>query len=112
MSPGWQSSRSATSAEDLAKSTVPWHAWPFVRIELEPSLRQVDNRAAAARFRSAALVIAAGQDKATPPRLGKKVFDAIPRADKQFLLLEKAEHNGALQTGGAGAAYCNFVRNQ
>jgi hypothetical protein len=47
----------------------------------------------------------------TPARLGRKVFDAIPRGDKQFLLLEKAEHNGALRTAGAGAAYCGFVRN-
>jgi pimeloyl-ACP methyl ester carboxylesterase len=102
----------ATSAEDLVESNIPWYAWPFVRIEMEPSLRQVDNRTAATRFRAAALVVAAGQDKMTPPRLGKKVFHAIPRVDKQFLLLEKAEHNGALQTEGAGAAYCKFVRSQ
>lgn len=100
----------ATSAEDLASSYVPWYARPFVRIELEDSLRQVDNRTAAAGFRSPALVIAAGQDKATPSALGRKVFDTIPRQDKQFLLLEKAEHNGALATEGAGAAYCGFIR--
>jgi pimeloyl-ACP methyl ester carboxylesterase len=102
----------ATSAEELIESNIPWYAWPFVRIEMEPSLRQVDNRAAATHFQSAALVIAAGQDKMTPPRLGKKVFDAIPRQDKQFLLLDKAGHNDALRTDGASAAYCNFVRSQ
>ena len=100
----------ATSAEDLVKSNIPWYAWPFVRIDMEASLRQVDNRTAARRFLSPALVIAAGQDKMTPPKLGKKVFDAIPRQDKQLLLLEKAGHNGALRTEGAGAAYCKFVR--
>lgn len=98
-----------TSAEELVKSNVPWYAWPFVLIDMEASLRQVDNRTAATRFTSPALVIAAGQDKMTPPKLGKKVFDAIPRQDKQ-LLLEKAGHNGALRTEGAGAAYCRFVR--
>ena len=102
----------ATSVEDLVEAYTPWYARPFVQVEMEPSLRQVDNRRAATRFQAAALVIAAGQDKATPPQLGKKVFDAIPRTDKQFLLLEKAEHNGALRTGGAGAAYCSFVRNR
>ena len=100
----------ATSAEELVSSNIPWYAWPFVRIEMDASLRQVDNRSAAARFRSPALVIAAGQDTMTPPRLGKKVFDAIPRQDKQLLLLEKAGHNGALRSEGAGAAYCRFVR--
>ena len=100
----------ATSAEDLVSSNIPWYAWPFVRIELDPSLRQVDNRSAAARFQSPALVITAGQDTMTPPKLGKKVFDAIPRQDKQLLLLEKAGHNGALRSEGASAAYCRFVR--
>jgi hypothetical protein len=101
----------ATSAEGLVAANIPWYARPFVRVDLEASLRQVDNRAAAAGFRSAALVIAAGQDKQTPPHLGRQVFDAIPRQDKQFLLLEKAGHNGALATEGAGAAYCGFVRS-
>ena len=100
----------ATSAEELVESNVPWYARPFLRIEMEASLRQVDNRTAAARFQSATLVIAAGQDKMTPPQLGKKVFDAIPRADKQLLLLEKAGHNNALRTEDASAAYCKFVR--
>jgi len=99
----------ATSATELVSSQVPWYAAPFVSIEMDPGLRQVDNRAAAARFQAATLVIAAGQDKMTPPRLGKKVYEAIPRADKQLLLLEDAGHNGALRATGAGAAYCGFV---
>lgn len=99
----------ATSVEDWAQANVPWYARPFVRIDMEASLRQVDNRTAAARFRSAALVIAAGQDKTTPPGLGRKVFDAIPRPDKQFLLLEQAGHDDALRAQGAGAAYCGFI---
>jgi pimeloyl-ACP methyl ester carboxylesterase len=100
----------ATSARELVESNVPWYAWPFVRIDMAPSLRQVDNRAAATRFSSATLVIAAGQDKMTPPRLGKQVFDAVAHKDKQFLLLEKAGHNDALRTASASAAYCHFVR--
>lgn len=100
----------ATSAAELIESNLPWYAWPFVRIDMEASLRQVDNRTAAAGFRSATLVIAAGKDRMTPPGLGRKVFDAIPRKDKQWLLLEDAGHNGALQSPGAGAAYCKFVR--
>ena len=101
----------ATSAQELVESNLPWYAGPFVRIEMDASLRQVDNRSAAARFRSPTLVIVAGQDRMTPPRLGKKVFDAIPRSDKQLLLLEKATHNGALRSEEAGAAYCKFVRS-
>lgn len=100
----------ATSAEELAQSRMPWYARPFVRIDMEPSLRRVDNRSAATRFQSAALVIAGARDTTTPPELGRKVFDAITREDKQYLLLDKAGHEAALHTEGAGAAYCSFVR--
>jgi len=100
----------ATSPLDLVESNVPWYARPFVRIDMAPSLLQVDNAAAAARFQSPALVIAAGRDKMTPARLGRKVYEAIPRQDKRLLFLEEAGHNDALQATGAGAAYCSFVR--
>lgn len=100
----------ATSATELVEAQVPWYARPFVSIEMAPALRDVDNRAAAARFQAASLVIAAGQDKMTPPKLGKRVFEAIPRQDKQLLLLEDAGHNDALHARGAQAAYCGFVR--
>jgi len=100
----------ATSVEDFVHANVPWYAAPFIRIDMADSLRQVDNRKAAAHFSSAALVIAAGRDKTTPPRLGRKVFEAIPHQDKQYLLLEQAGHNDALRTEGAIAAYCGFVR--
>lgn len=100
----------ATNATELVESQIPWYARPFVSINVEASLRQVDNRTAAARFRSATLVIAAGKDSTTPAWLGKKVFDAIPRKDKQFLLVKEAGHNDALRAMDAGAAYCRFVQ--
>jgi len=56
-------------------------------------------------------VIAAGKDRSTPAELGVKVFNAIPRKDKQLLLLENAGHNDALTTPSAGAAYCTFVKS-
>lgn len=100
----------ATSAAELVEAQVPWYAAPFLKVEMEPALRQVDNRTAATRFQAATLVIAAGQDKMTPPKLGKRVFDAIARKDKQLLMLEEAGHNDALHAKGAQAAYCGFVQ--
>ena len=100
----------ATSAAELVEAQVPWYAAPFLRVEMDPALRQVDNRTAAARFQAATLVIAAGRDKMTPPKLGKRVFEAIARQDKQLLMLEDAGHNDALHATGAQAAYCGFVQ--
>jgi len=100
----------ATSAAELVEAQVPWYAAPFLTVEMDPALRQVDNRAAAARFQAATLVIAAGQDKMTPPKLGKRVFEAIAHQDKRLLMLEDAGHNDALHSQGAQAAYCGFVQ--
>jgi pimeloyl-ACP methyl ester carboxylesterase len=101
----------ATSAGELVESNVPWYAKPFIRIDVDAGLRQVDNRVAATRLQSPTLVVAAGKDDMTPVSLGKKVFDAIPRRDKQWLLIENAGHNDALRSKEAGAAYCSFVRS-
>jgi len=100
----------ATSAAELVEAQVPWYAAPFLTVEMDPALRQVDNRTAATRFQAATLVIAAGQDKMTPPKLGKRVFEAIARQDKQLMMLEDAGHNDALHSQGAQAAYCGFVQ--
>jgi uncharacterized protein len=99
----------ATSVTELAEARIPWYAKPFVRIDLEASLRQVDNRLAASRFRSPALVVAAGKDDTTPAWMGQKVFDAIPRTDKRLLVLDEAGHNNALRSQAAIASYCQFV---
>lgn len=101
----------ATSATELIEAQVPWYAKPFLRLDIDESLRRIDNRTAAARFQSAALVIAADKDKTTPPVLGRRVFEAIPRQDKQWLLSKEAGHNDALDKHEAAAAYCRFVKS-
>jgi pimeloyl-ACP methyl ester carboxylesterase len=100
----------ATSVTELVKSKIPWYAKPFVRLDIEPSLRQVDNRQAVSGFRSPVLVIAAGKDTMTPAWMGKTIFDAIPRQDKRLLMLDEAGHNDALRSQAAIGAYCSFVQ--
>lgn len=100
----------ATSVTELVQSQIPWYAKLFVRIDMEASLRQVDNRIAAGRFLAPALVVAAGQDNTTPAWMGKKIFEAIPRKDKRLLVLDAAGHNNALRSQGAIETYCNFVQ--
>lgn len=100
----------ATSASELVESKLPWYARPFVQIDMEASLREVDNRLAASRFVAPVLVVAAGQDKMTPAWMGKRIFDAVPHRSKRLLMLDKAGHNNALHSQGAIASYCDFVR--
>jgi pimeloyl-ACP methyl ester carboxylesterase len=100
----------ATSATELVNSKIPWYARPFVRIDLQDSLRQVDNRVAARRFVAPTLVVAAGKDDSTPAWMGKTVYEAIPHQNKRLLMLEAAGHSNALRSKEAIDSYCSFVR--
>ncbi|VXB46240.1 Alpha/beta hydrolase [Massilia sp. 9I] len=100
----------ATSVPELVKSKVPWYAKPFVQLDMQASLEQVDNRIAARRIAGPTLVVAAGKDDTTPAWMGKQVFDAIPHKNKRLLVLDEAGHNNALRSAGAIASYCSFVQ--
>lgn len=100
----------ATSVTELVESKMPWYARPFVRLDLEASLRQVDNRLAARRIAAPTLVVAAGKDDTTPAWMGKRIFDAIPHENKRLLMLDEAGHNNALRSQGAIESYCKFVQ--
>ncbi len=99
----------ANNALDWAKANVPWYASAFIDVEVSESLRDVDNAKALAHFTRPSLILAGSLDKVTPAQLGRKVFDAIPGAAKQILLVEGAHHNDLLEHPEAVAAYCKFL---
>ena len=100
----------ATNATDWAQRNVPWYARPFVQVKLADSLKAVDNQASVRQYSGPALVLAAGRDRMTPPELGRKVYEALPGAQKRWMLVEQAGHNSVLRNADAHAAYCDFVR--
>lgn len=100
----------ANNALDWAKANVPWYASPFIRVEVSESLRQIDNTRALARFTQPSLILAGEQDRVTPVRLGRKVFDAMGGSAKQIVVVAGAHHNDLLAHPEAMAAYCKLVR--
>ncbi|WP_181373033.1 alpha/beta hydrolase [Massilia glaciei] len=98
----------ATNVPDWVDANVPWYARPFVKLEVGEPLRAVDNAAVAARYRGPALVLAGTRDKATPPVLGRKVFDALPGPHKQWLQVD-ATHNGIFGHPQVAKPYCDLV---
>ncbi len=99
-----------TNARDMVNAGVPWYAWPFIRVELAPSLAGIDNTDAASHVRAPALVLAGGADKTTPPALALKVFDALAAPRKQFVLAPGAGHNDILSHPAAAPALCPFLK--
>lgn len=100
----------ASNALDWADANMPWFARPFVRIEVAPSLRGIDNVAAASQYAGISLLLTGEQDKITPPALARKVFDALPGQAKQFQLSPGGGHNGLMARSDTQPGYCAFVQ--
>ncbi|MFZ6757182.1 alpha/beta hydrolase [Undibacterium sp. Ji50W] len=101
----------ASNAMDWALANMPWYAKAFVTIELSPALQDIDNTRAVAGFRGKSLVLVGDQDQITPLALGRKVYDALPSADKRFMVSSGGGHNGLMRRTDMVDAYCGFVRS-
>jgi pimeloyl-ACP methyl ester carboxylesterase len=99
----------ATNVADWAHANVPWYARPFLRLDIGQSLRGVDNVTAVAGYPGASLVLAGQADTVTPPALGRRVYEALPPARRQWLLADGASHNGISGQQDVMPAYCAFV---
>lgn len=100
----------ATNPADWADANIPWYVLPFMKLQISPSLGAIDNSVAVSKFSGASLVMVGAQDKITPPRLGQRVFDAIPSASKQMLIIAGVGHNGVLKHPASKPAYCKFIQ--
>jgi uncharacterized protein len=100
----------ATHAQDWANANVPWYGKPFVTLQIAPSLLDIDNTQTLASFGKPTLILAGGQDRVTPPELGRKVHDVLPGPAKQFLLMPDAGHNNLLSSPEVVSAYCGFIQ--
>lgn len=101
----------ATNAYDWAVANTPWYAKPFVKIELSPSLQNIDNAAAVSTYHGHSLVLLGEFDKITPQELGRRVYQAIPDTHKQLVVSPGGGHNGLLFRPDVIGAYCSFVQS-
>ena len=100
----------ANNALEWAHANVPWYASAFVDLQVSESLKEIDNARALTQFTQPSLVLAGGLDRITPARLGRKVYDAMPTAAKQIVLVDAAHHTDLLLHPSAVSAYCAMLR--
>ncbi len=99
-----------SNVPDWVEANMPWYAKPFLTVELEPSLRAIDNIATLSGYPGATLVLAGERDTVTPLRYGRKVFDALPGSVKTWHVAAGADHNGILASGSVAQVYCRFAQ--
>lgn len=99
----------ANNVQDWANANLPWYAKPFLSLEINAALRELDNTQASSKVTGGSLVMVGDQDKVTPSELGKKVFDSIPSPSKKMLIIAGAGHMGVLTHPDTAPAYCDFI---
>lgn len=101
----------ATDGPDWANNFVPWYAWPFVSIHIDPPLLQVSNVEALKAYRGPLFLVVGDEDDITPPRFAETLFadSATPRGEKRLYLVKGKDHGSALQDLGAQEQYRQFL---
>jgi pimeloyl-ACP methyl ester carboxylesterase len=97
---------SASNVPDWVGAVMPWYAKPFVSVD--QTLAGIDSVKAVSGYRGRSLVLAGTRDTITPVALGRKVFDALPGPDKQWLQVD-ADHNDIFSDTQVVRPYCAFV---
>ncbi len=99
-----------STVQEWVDANVPWYARVVSKVEVEPGLRAVNNVQAMSGYRGASLVLVGSNDRLTPPALARKVFDAIPGANKHWHLSPGAGHNDAFGRADVMPVYCGVLR--
>lgn len=84
---------------------------PFVQLKISEGMSAIDNRQALARYQGPLLMLAGGRDQTSPAELGRQVFEAVPSARKDFVLMPEATHDAMLPRQVTMERYCDFVRS-
>ena len=99
----------ATTALDTMNGMLPWYYKPFVSVTVDDALGAVDNVKMASRIKSPLLLLAGGQDKATPAIMSQRVFEAAATPRKRIVVLQDSHHNNVLSNPATAATLCPFI---
>lgn len=99
----------ATTALDTVKGMVPWYYKPFVTFTVDDALGAVDNVKVVGAIKSPLLLLAGGQDEATPPAMSQRIFDSGSMQRKRMVVLEDSGHNDVLSNPATSQTLCPFV---
>jgi pimeloyl-ACP methyl ester carboxylesterase len=86
---------SATTVQEWSRYSTPWFAKPFVRVRVDPALRQMGNLAVVRRLQHPLLVLVGARDDQAPPPLSRRLFReaAVPDSMKRLYVFPAAGHN-------------------
>jgi pimeloyl-ACP methyl ester carboxylesterase len=102
---------SATTVGEWARYSTPWFAKPFVRVRVDPALRQMGNLAVVQRLQRPLLVLVGARDNQAPPALSRRLFSeaAVPAGMKRLHVFPNAGHNNVPAQPDFHSVYREFL---
>ncbi|MDQ3056844.1 MAG: lysophospholipase [Pseudomonadota bacterium] len=85
--------------------------WMVRSVEVEASLREAGNLPVMRTLDEPLLVLVGANDKATPPKYSRELFEAaaVPAARKRLVVMEGRGHNDVLADPGFAEVYSGFI---
>lgn len=90
-----------TSLEELEgyliKEALPWIIRPFLKLDVDEKIYNLNNKPLAQKVEKPILVIHGKADDFIPPTMGKVLYDLMPSKNKKFVTINDADHRMVLK---------------
>jgi len=100
---------SVTHVDDWVKGLLPWLLKPFIRFEIKPELRIVNNYKTVEQINSPLLLLVGSKDKLTPRNLSERLYQVAASSHKFLHVFEEANHTNVRNHHQFNAVYQNFI---
>ncbi|HSH52400.1 MAG TPA: alpha/beta hydrolase, partial [Bacteroidales bacterium] len=85
-----------TSLEELEdyliKDALPWIIRPFLKLDVDEKIYNLNNKPLAQKVEKPVLVIHGKDDDFIPPTMGKTLYELMPSKHKKFVTIDDADH--------------------
>ena len=100
---------SVTHIDDWVDGLVPWPLKPFVRFEVSPKLRIVNNQTAVKSMSAPLLLLVGSEDKLTPKNLSQNLYESAKSSHKVLRVFDQANHRNVRTHPEFDAVYQAFI---
>jgi uncharacterized protein len=100
---------STTNVEDMINQQIPWFAAPFIRLNLDESVKNISNLDRLNAYRGPLLILVGENDDQTPLALSETLFKQAKSANKRLLVVPDKKHGNATSGANFVPAYRKFI---
>lgn len=103
----------ATNANEWVDAIMAWYIKPFVSVEIDKDIIDLDNKLVLAKeYKGPLLIISAEQDEQVPSCLSEELYKQSSSEDKQLIIVKGANHGNMFSDATVVQKYKMFVKKQ